>query len=74
LRDIPIEDRDGDELRIVRGRSAGIAAQVAIADAATRVANPAFDVTPARIVTGIITERGVAAPEQLAAMFKHERR
>ncbi len=35
----------------------------------TAVANPAFDVTPARLVTGIVTERGVAAPEALAALF-----
>jgi methylthioribose-1-phosphate isomerase len=31
----------------------------------TPVANPAFDVTPARLVTGIITEQGVFAPHQL---------
>ena len=40
----------------------GRAAQVVLADAATPVANPAFDVTPARLVTGIVTERGVARP------------
>jgi methylthioribose-1-phosphate isomerase len=33
------------------------------------VANPAFDVTPACLVTGIVTERGVARPEALAALF-----
>jgi len=32
------------------------------------VANPAFDVTPARLVTGIITEQGVFAPDQLHKM------
>jgi methylthioribose-1-phosphate isomerase len=34
----------------------------------SKVANPAFDVTPARLVTGIITEQGVFAPHQLRAM------
>jgi methylthioribose-1-phosphate isomerase len=37
--------------------------------AATPVANPAFDVTPARLVTAIITERGIAAPADLLAQF-----
>jgi methylthioribose-1-phosphate isomerase len=31
--------------------------------------NPAFDVTPARLVTGIITERGVCAPDRLKELF-----
>jgi methylthioribose-1-phosphate isomerase len=40
------------------------------------VANPAFDVTPARLVTGIITERGVAAPnrEGLLSLYPERRR
>jgi methylthioribose-1-phosphate isomerase len=33
------------------------------------VANPAFDVTPARLVTGVVTERGIARPAELAALF-----
>ncbi len=55
---IEIEERDGAE---VRG---------AVVDASTQVANPAFDVTPARLVTGIITERGIAAPGELPALFE----
>jgi methylthioribose-1-phosphate isomerase len=47
---------------------------VRIAGDATPVANPAFDVTPARLVTGIVTERGVAAPGDLAALFPERRR
>ena len=62
---IPIEERSGDEIRRVAGRDG--AAQL-IADT-TAVSNPGFDVTPARLVTGIVTERGVAAPSQLAAQF-----
>jgi methylthioribose-1-phosphate isomerase len=70
LAEIPIEDRSGDELRRVSGLDgAGRPAEVTIAPASARVANPAFDVTPARLVTGIITERGVAAPGALAALF-----
>jgi methylthioribose-1-phosphate isomerase len=32
--------------------------------------NPAFDVTPARLVTGIITERGLASPKKLSQLFE----
>jgi len=74
LRGIPIEERAADEVRIVRGRDgAGRPAAVAIAGDATPVANPAFDVTPARLVTGIVTERGVAPPGELAALFGRDR-
>jgi methylthioribose-1-phosphate isomerase len=60
LREIPIEERGEDEVRVVRGLDdAGRAAHVNIAPRSTRVANPAFDVTPARYVTGLITEKGV---------------
>lgn len=58
---IPIEERAAEEVTHVRGQR--------IAPARTPVANFAFDVTPARLVTGIVTERGVAAPAQLAAQF-----
>jgi methylthioribose-1-phosphate isomerase len=59
LREIPIEERDADEVRVVRGLDAeGKFSQVLIAPRSTQVANPAFDVTPAQFVTGIITEKG----------------
>jgi methylthioribose-1-phosphate isomerase len=61
MREIPIEERAEDEVRIVRGLDAeGRFAEVVIAPRATPVANPAFDVTPADLVTGIITEMGIA--------------
>jgi methylthioribose-1-phosphate isomerase len=70
LAEIPIEDRSGDELRRVSGLNPrGEPAEVQLAPPATAVANPAFDVTPARLVSGIITERGVAAPAALAQLF-----
>ncbi|HZV10536.1 MAG TPA: S-methyl-5-thioribose-1-phosphate isomerase, partial [Novosphingobium sp.] len=66
---IPIEERSGDELRFVSGPDeAGVMRKVAITAAPAR--NPAFDVTPAALVTGYITEKGVCAgPEALAAAF-----
>jgi methylthioribose-1-phosphate isomerase len=72
LAEIPIEERSGDEVSLVWGKTAdGKIAQVRVSPDATTAANPAFDVTPARLVTGLITERGVAkaSREGLRAMF-----
>ena len=70
LQQAPIEERPGSELRIVQGMDAdGQRASVRIAPPAVRVANPAFDVTPAHLVTGLITERGIARPAELATLF-----
>jgi methylthioribose-1-phosphate isomerase len=61
LRDIPIEERSSEEVLVVRGKVADERiAQVRIAAQGTVAANPAFDVTPARLVTAIITDRGIA--------------
>ena len=61
LADIPIEERDGQEVTHVQGKlSDGTTGQVQISPDTTGARNPAFDVTPARLVTGLITERGVA--------------
>lgn len=58
---IPIEERSPDEVLRLSGRTAsGDVATVAIAPDGCRAANPAFDVTPARLVSGFITERGIA--------------
>jgi methylthioribose-1-phosphate isomerase len=72
IRDIPIEERSGDEVSLVWGRSGdGEVTQVRISPETTNAANPAFDVTPARLVTGLITERGIAkaSPEGLLSLF-----
>ena len=67
---IPIEDRAGDEVRSIAGRDPnGMPTRVSIVGDKTPVANPAFDVTPARLVTGIITEHGVVAPAQLRTLL-----
>ena len=63
-------------MRRVRGRDAsGQFAEIAIAPESTPVANPAFDVTPAALVTGIITEQGVApaTEEGLLAFWPRSR-
>jgi methylthioribose-1-phosphate isomerase len=69
LSGIPIEERSGEELRVVRGLDgSGRPASVSIAPESTAVANPAFDVTPAALVTGIITDRGVFPARETALL------
>ncbi len=75
--EIPIEQRGGDEVRVVSGRTAdGRLETVAVTPPASPVANYAFDVTPARLVTGLITERGVcpASADGLLSLFPERRR
>jgi methylthioribose-1-phosphate isomerase len=70
--EIPIEERSGDEVSFMSGRAAdGRIETVRIAPDGTPVANYGFDVTPARLVTGLITERGVleASRSALAGAF-----
>ena len=75
LDDVLIEERSADEVLEVSGLDGGgVPRRVRIAAAATAVANPAFDITPARLVSGLITERGVATPAELAALFPERRR
>ncbi len=67
IAEIPIEQRSPDEVATMTGRTAdGRVETVRIAPAGTPVANYAFDVTPARLVTGLITERGVIAASRAA--------
>jgi methylthioribose-1-phosphate isomerase len=69
---IEIEERSADEVLKMTGRLPdGTVATVDIAAPGSGAANPGFDVTPARLVTGLITERGIAAasPEGLAGLY-----
>lgn len=69
--DIPIEERDPAEVTEILGVSNGELKTVETVASDTAVANFAFDVTPARLVTGLITERGVceASEKGLAGLF-----
>lgn len=72
VREIPIEERDAREVTHITGRVAdGSVGTVALTPKASPAANPAFDVTPARLITGLITERGIADPSEasLRRMF-----
>ena len=68
--DIPIEERDADEVTRVWGVDGdGVGRWVRVAPEGTRAANYAFDVTPRRLVTGMVTERGVCGAEGLGGLF-----
>ncbi|MFP5516838.1 MAG: S-methyl-5-thioribose-1-phosphate isomerase [Alphaproteobacteria bacterium] len=72
VREIPIEERDGREVSELTGRTAdGRIETVRVTPDGSPVANYAFDVTPARLVTGLITERGVctASRDGLLGLF-----
>ena len=72
IKEIPIEQRGPEEVTDMTGRTAdGRTETVRIVPAGSPVANYAFDVTPARLVTGLITERGVLGANRasLAAAF-----
>ena len=67
VEEIPIEERDGDEVAAITGRTAdGRIETVRVVPEGSPVKNYGFDVTPARLVTGLITERGVIAPNAAA--------
>jgi methylthioribose-1-phosphate isomerase len=74
--EIPIEERHGSEVSEIAGRLAnGEIATVRLIPEGSAVANYAFDVTPARLVTGLITERGIcaASADGLLGLFPERR-
>ncbi len=69
LSEIPIEERDQNEVKYVIGKnSSGKIESVLICPETTQAVNHGFDVTPARLVTGLITERGLCAPNEKAIL------
>ncbi len=76
VREIPIEERDGREVTHLTGLTAdGRMETIMVTPDGSPVANYGFDVTPARLVTGLITERGVCAAsrEGLLSLFPERR-
>jgi methylthioribose-1-phosphate isomerase len=72
IAEIPIEERATEEVTEISGLGAdGSVVRVRVANPGSAAANPAFDVTPARLVTGLITERGrcAASEEGLRSLY-----
>ena len=61
---IPIEERDASEVKTIRGLSEGEIHSVLLTPEESPAANFAFDVTPARLVTSLVTERGICAASE----------
>jgi methylthioribose-1-phosphate isomerase len=72
VKEIPIETRNTDEVRYVQGLDKDVIRSVLIPPADSPAANFAFDVTPARLVTGYITERGICDAAGIRKLF-HEK-
>ena len=72
IKEIPIELRSDEEVKYIQGLHDGEIKKVLLTPAESPAANYAFDVTPARLVTGLITERGIceASKEGLAKLFQ----
>jgi len=68
LAEIPIEQRDATEVRIIDGLHRGAVTDVLLTPEASPAANYAFDVTPARLVTGLITERGICTASETGVL------
>ena len=66
---IPIEERDAGEVTHILGGVEDTLHTVRLTPQGCAAANPAFDITPARLVSGIITERGVVVPGRLADLY-----
>ncbi len=67
VRGIPIEERSAREVTHIHGRTAnGEQVEVQLTPDGAAAANPAFDVTPARLLTGLITEHGIVAAQEAA--------
>ncbi|MGD9248805.1 MAG: S-methyl-5-thioribose-1-phosphate isomerase, partial [Desulfobacteraceae bacterium] len=68
LKEIPIEERDPDEVRFTSGLTLTGIDHVLVTPKESPAGNYAFDVTPARLVTGFITERGVCGANEAAVL------
>ncbi len=73
--DIPIEERDGDEVKYIRGLHNNELINVLLTPAASPAANYGFDITPARLISGLITERGICAASEpgLTSLFPEQK-
>jgi len=70
LEEVPIEEREAEEVSEIEGLARdGSVTKVRLTPAESPAANYGFDITPARLVTAFVTERGVCAPDRLSALY-----
>ena len=75
VKEVPIEQRDATEVRTIQGLHDGEIKQVLLTPQESPAANYAFDITPARLVTGLITERGIceASEEGILGLYPEKK-
>ena len=75
IKEIPIEERNSDEVRYIQGLCKGELLTVLLTPESSKAANYAFDVTPARLVSGLITERGIcrASEDSILSLYPEKR-
>ena len=75
IKEIPIEERGADEVKYMEGLCDGEIKRILLTPENSHATNYAFDVTPARLITGIITERGICKPnkESILDLFPEKR-
>lgn len=72
-RDIPIEERSSDEVMFRTGLAHnGRIEKIRVTNPGSDILNPAFDVTPAELITGIITPRGIIKPEEVEELTRYQ--
>lgn len=76
VKEIPVEERGSDEVKYIRGLHNGKVVEVLLTPETSPAANYGFDVTPARLVTGLISERGICAAteEAILALYPEHKR
>lgn len=75
VHEIPVEERNPQEVRCIEGFYNGKIVEVLLTTESGKAANYAFDITPSRLVTGLITERGIcrASEEDILALFPEKK-
>ena len=69
-KDIPIEERDQSEVSYMSGlKDSGKTERIRVVPEKSKAKNPAFDITPARYITGIITEKGIVKPSDVKSLL-----
>ena len=72
INEIPIEERSESEVSLIQGKdNTGVISKLKVTPEGTIGSNPAFDVTPAKLITGLITEKGIceASSKGLQKLF-----
>ncbi len=74
IKEIPIEQRDGEEVKYIQGLCEGEIKKVLLTPSMSNASNFAFDVTPSRLVKALITERGICSADSVLSLFPENKK